>query len=152
MWVRDALAHEAGTLAQLFWRAVREGHSPYDEAARAAWAPECPTAEDFAARLTGLETLVAEQDGLVGFMSLGADGYLDLAFVLPDHRGTGVADRLYSVLEGRARARRQTRLTTHASLMAQPFFARHGWQILAPDPVMRRGVLLDRTVMEKRLN
>jgi len=151
MWIRNARLEEAAALAEVFWRAVREGSSPYPEAARAAWAPEPPSAHDFAARLEGLETVVAEAAGITGFMAMDAGGYLDMAFVLPAQRGQGVADQLLAVLESRARARRLPLLTTRASLMARSFFARQGWQVVAPDPVTRAGVVLDRFEMRKPL-
>jgi len=151
MWIRDSRPEEAGALAGVFWRAVREGPSPYAEAARAAWAPHRPSAGDFARRLDGLETVVAEVEEIIGFMAMDAAGNLDLAFVLPTHRGQGVADRLYAVLESRARARQLPVLTTRASPMARPFFANRGWRVVAPDPLIRGGIVLDRVAMEKRL-
>jgi len=44
-----------------------------------------------------------------------ADGYIDILFSLPQARGTGAATRLYQT-------------TAHASLLAQPFIANHGWR------------------------
>lgn len=153
MWVRDARAEDVGALAEIFWRAVREGAAPcYSDAERAAWAPERPDAAAWARRLDGLQTVVAEEGCPRGFMSLRADdGYLDLAFVDPEWRGRGVADRLYAVLEGRARARRLPRLTTHASRMACGFFLRHGWLVMSAQTVQRGAVPLARFEMEKWL-
>jgi putative acetyltransferase len=97
---------------------------------------------------------VAERDGVpVGFMSLDlARGYLDLAFVLPQVMGQGVADALYAVLEARARAEGLARLTTEASALARPFFARNGWALIREQQVERRGVALHNAVMEKTLS
>lgn len=152
MWVRDALPEDAGALADIFYRAVHDGAAPrYAPAQRAAWAPERGSAQAWAERVAGLETLVAEHDSVVGFMAMTPGGHVDLAFVDPDWRGRGVADRLYAVLEGRARAAGLPRLTTHASLMARGFFERHDWQVTAPQTITRNGVDLPRFEMAKSL-
>lgn len=95
MQLRDAAAADAGTLAHVFFRAVREGAlGPYSAAQCAAWVSACPTADQWANRIDGLDTIVAAQDGqIVGFMAWNtANGVLDLAFVLPEVRGQRCGD------------------------------------------------------------
>lgn len=152
--VRSYAEGDARPLAEIFHRAVHEGAaSRYDARERAAWSPAVPATRSWEARLAEAETVVAEgPDGALGFMSLDlARGYLDLAFVLPDVMGQGVADALYAVLEGRARARGLTRLETEASLLAEPFFRRQGWRMVRRQKVERLGVWLSNAVMEKDL-
>ncbi|NUB43903.1 GNAT family N-acetyltransferase [Fertoebacter nigrum] len=145
MRLRPYVAEDAGALAGIFFDAVRIGAAPkYSAAELAAWAPERPTATAWAKRLAGLWTVVAEAEGRpLGFMSLAANGYLDLAFVAPDQRGRGVADALWLAVQAEARARGLHRLTTEASRMARPFFLRHGWQVEAAQQVQRHGVMLE---------
>ena len=155
MDIRDARLSEAGTLAEVFYRSVREGAvGPYSPAQCEAWAPQRPTADHWAARIAGLETVLAERDGrIVGFMSLNpGDGDLDLAYVLPEVKGTGVARSLYAVLENRARSRGLTRLHTHASHLAKPFFTAQGWRVDRANRIDRSGVTLDNWIMSKRLS
>ncbi|MEL6958113.1 MAG: GNAT family N-acetyltransferase [Pseudomonadota bacterium] len=156
MVVRERAPADTAALADVFFRAVRDGAAPaYSNAERAAWAPERPDEAAWAARLDGLVTLVDEDaDGCVsGFMSLRmSDGYLDLAFVRPEARGTGVASRLYAVLENRARVAGLTRLWSHASHLAKPFLARQGWEVQTSNTIERRGVTLQNWMMEKRLS
>lgn len=104
-------------------------------------------------RLAAADTVVAVKGGAaVGFMSLDPTrGYLDLAFVLPEAMGQGVAAALYAVLEGRARALGLACLTTEASHLAEPFFARHGWRVVRRQRVERHGVMLSNALMEKAL-
>ena len=91
-------------------------------------------------------------DGPVGFMTLNPDtGYLDLAFVLPELMGKGVAATLYAMLESRARAAGLTRLTTEASLLSEPFFLREGWRLVRRQEVERSGARLSNALMEKSL-
>ena len=66
-------------------------------------------------------------------------GWLDFAYVAPEAMGQGVAETLYAVLEGRARAAGLTRLETEASLLAERFFARRGWRIEKRQEVERNG-------------
>ncbi|MFT4962327.1 MAG: putative acetyltransferase [Paracoccaceae bacterium] len=138
----------------LFYRAVQIGAAKfYDQAQRDVWCatlPEPTPARN--ARLADATTWLAEDDGrLVGFMSLEADGHLDMAFVDPDYMGQGVAAALHNRLIQSARDAGQTQLTTEASLLAERFFTRQGWQMLAPDTVEKNGVSLPRYLMQLTL-
>ena len=151
MWIREARASDAGALARVFFEAVQSADA-YTVAQRAAWAPTCPPASDWAARLDGLLTLVADQDGPKGFVSLRAsDGYLDFAFVDPAHRGHGMLSSLLAVLENRCRAEGIKRLHTHASLHLEPILTAKGWQVLRPNAVDQNGQVLRNFEMEKHL-
>lgn len=152
--VRSYAEGDAVPLGLVFHRAVTEGAAlRYGAAERRAWSPEPPATRRWTERLAAAETVVAEVGGeRVGFMSLDMQtGYLDLAFVLPEVMGKGVADALYAVLESRARAAGLDRIETEASLFAEPFFLRHGWRLVARQEVRRLGVLLKNARMEKRL-
>ncbi len=151
--VRDAGPSDAEALGELFFLSVREGAGPhYTEAERAAWMPEPPSGAAWAERLAKLDVVLAEGQGQIhGFMALAPDGYLDLAFAHPDARGTGVADALYAVLQSRALAAGMPALTTHASLLAQSFFTRHGWEVEQAEDVARGDETLRRFAMRKML-
>ncbi|WP_299502399.1 GNAT family N-acetyltransferase [uncultured Roseobacter sp.] len=150
--LRRAHPADAPELAQVFFAAVREGPSPYSQVQRRAWLPEPPTGERWASRLARLETVVAESDGrITGFMTVEPGGYIDLAFVLPEHQGTGLFRKLYDRIEQWARGRQEPRLWTHASLMAQPAFRAMGFLVIHHETVVRDGQSLARAEMEKRL-
>lgn len=152
--VRKATPRDAPALARIYYLAVNEGAKEhYSEAERQAWAPKVPARRGWALRLKPLMNFVAERDGeAVGFMSLRDDGYLDLAFVLPDWRRKGAAGALYRVLEAEARRLGMRRLGTEASRMARPFFLRQGWTEIAAQKVKIRDVWLENFRMEKRLD
>ncbi|MBU2983472.1 GNAT family N-acetyltransferase [Lentibacter algarum] len=151
-WIRDAGPADTGALATVFFTSVREAALRYGEAERAAWAPEQPDATTYAKRLEGLDVVLAESAGKVlGFMGLTPEGYLDLAFVMPEAQGKGVSSALYAVLESRALAMGFPRLTTHASLMARSFFERQGWQVDHAESVARDNEKLRRFAMSKQL-
>lgn len=76
----------------------------------------------------------------IGFMTLDDAGYIDLAFVAPEFLGQGVGKRLYFAIEQEASDRSIGVLTTEASEKAMPFFRKLGWQLEAPQTVIKHGV------------
>ena len=149
---------DAPACGALFHRAVHVGAAEhYTPEQRAAWAPypdPPPEVLDrLGARLSEEITWIAEaEDGrIAGFMALRSDGYLDMAFVAPERRGTGLAGRLYARIEAEARALGLTRLRTEASHLARPFFARRGWRLDAAQEITRRGVTIPNFRMSKAI-
>lgn len=139
-------------LGAVMYDAVHNGPSRYSEAQRLAWMPQPRSGADWDARLAGQAIVLAEHEGeIAGFMSLAPPDYVDFAYIRPAWQGRGLFRRLYTVIEGIARKNGQTRLTVHASLMAQPAFCAVGFAITTPETVEVRGETLDRFAMEKRL-
>ncbi|MDW4500130.1 GNAT family N-acetyltransferase [Sulfitobacter sp. D35] len=150
--LRWADQSDAAALGEVFHRAIREGTSPYSEAQRAAWSPRLRAAAFWTKRLAGLETLLEETDGrILGFMSMDAAGYVDLAFILPEVRGTGMFRRLLTGLEDRACGLGIARLWTFASLSAEPAFRSAGFRVIHREEVEMTGQILRRAKMEKPL-
>lgn len=152
--IRPCRVTDAPALGALYHRAVHEGTGRhYDAAQRAAWSPAPPGDEAWRRRLIEAQTVVAERaDRLLGFMTLDpGNGWIDFAYVAPEAMGQGVAETLYAVLEGRARAAGLTRLETEASLLAERFFLRRGWDVVLRQQIERSGVRLPNAVMEKHL-
>ena len=136
---------------QLFYCAVQIGAAEfYDQAQRDMWCAAPPElTPERNARLADAVTWVAENAGkLVGFMSLKADGHLDMAFVDPDHMGQGVAVALHTRLIQSARDAGLTELYTEASHLARRFFQRQGWQVTKPETIERNGISLPRFLMQ----
>ncbi|MDT8345626.1 MAG: GNAT family N-acetyltransferase, partial [Thermohalobaculum sp.] len=151
--IRAFAPGDAADCHRVFWRAVHEGAvAAYSTAERAAWAPDPDPPPDWGSRLGDGITLVAIRKAAIrGFMTLGHDGHLDLAYVLPEERGQGTADALLAALEAAARARGLHWLTTEASLVARPFLERHGWCGASRQSVIRNGVALTNFRMHKPL-
>lgn len=151
--VRGFEPDDSPALREIFYRAIQQGSAAfYDKRQRDAWAraPEAPP--NWTRRLGDQITVVAEVDGArAGFMTMGREGYLDLAFVAPEWMGAGVAAALHDRLLHIALAEGITRLTTEASHLARRFLIRQGWQELAEQQVMVCGVILTNFRMEKRL-
>lgn len=151
--LRDFIDADAPLLGQLMYDAVREGTVDfYDAAQRAAWMPEPRSGADWLQRLQQPQTWVAEDaKGIAGFMTLAADGHIDLAFVRPDAMGSGIAQNLYETLEQAAFSQQYPRLYTQASHLAQRFFSRHGWRLVETQTVISNDVAMQNHQMEKVL-
>ena len=121
----------------------------YSPAQLDAWAPEDRNATAWDAALRSRTTLVAEEDGqILGFGSIGPDGYLDLLYVHRNYQRQGVAAALCVALETLYPVKR---VTVHASKTARPFFEARGYRVVRPQQVERRGQVLTNFVMEKEL-
>ncbi|PRY74669.1 GNAT family N-acetyltransferase [Marivita geojedonensis] len=149
--LRTATAADTEALGIVMFRAIHEGDSPYTQAQRVAWLARPNSGPDWAARLGRQYVVLSEGEGITGFMSLDPGGYIDLAYILPEARGRGLFARLLARIEAEARRLHAPRLTTHASLMAQPAFARHGFSIDHYETVDRHGQRVARAAMSKSL-
>ena len=151
-YIRAFCVEDAPALARIFHDSIHIGAAKaYDGDARRAWCPKMPEGPTWAKRLDRAVTFVAEHMGApVGFMSLEPEsGHIDLAFVDPAHTRQGIASALCRHIENHAKALGLDRLTTDASLLAEPMFASQGWRVVARQEIERRGVTLQNCRMEK---
>ncbi|TCP62420.1 GNAT family acetyltransferase [Rhodovulum bhavnagarense] len=151
--LRPARPGDGPATHAVFHAAVHRGAAHlYTAAERAAWAPSPLPPADWEALLLAEITLIAEHRGHVaGFMTLGRDGHLDLAYVAPDKAGQGIGRVLHGAIVQAARGRGLNLLDTNASLVARPFLARMGWRQTARQSTIRNGVALTNFRMELML-
>lgn len=128
-------------------------NSKYNEAQLNAWAPSLPDYSKWLPKLSEFETFlaVAESGEAVAWISMTSVGYIDMLFCLPEATGCGISDRLYETVEQIAKERGLTRMTAHASLLAQSFFAKRGWRVEKHEICVRNGVSIPRAEMSKDL-
>ncbi len=152
--VRELVDGDVSATAQIFFDAVRFGAAEYyDERQRMAWAEKVPGTDEWRERLQSQFSFVAQLNTRpVGFMTMDGDGHIDLAFVVPDLIGKGVARALYERVEAEALRRGIGRLDTEASYLAQRFFKRQGWSVIRQQSVVMGHVSLTNFVMEKHLS
>jgi len=149
---RRATADDNDVLADIMFDAVRNGESRYTEQQRAAWVPSRRAGPEWAARLQGQEIVVAEQDGkAVGFVSLAKGGYVAFAYIRPEAQHTGLFRQLLTHVVERAIEKGEPLLWTHASLMAEPAFAKLGFTVRKRERVQIGDQDFDRCEMEKSL-
>jgi putative acetyltransferase len=151
--LRPLTPADGALMGRIFFCAVHEGaRSAYGPDQRRAWAGETIDLARWTARAETLTGFVAELGGeTVGFMTIDASGYIDLAFVLPSAARQGVGTRLLQGAEDWARRHAAPRLTTAASLIARPFFEKNGWHVISAEDVVYGGVNLRRFQMAKDL-
>jgi putative acetyltransferase len=138
----------------VFFHAVHSGTDRfYTPDQQAAWAPprhEIPS--NWPDRLTQGFAVCAKKWGkIVGFMTMGHDGHIDFAYVLPTEMGKGTAGKLYDACESEARHLKLEVMDTEASHLAKRFFEKRGWRVTARQMVIRNGVGIENFRMEKEL-
>jgi putative acetyltransferase len=151
--IRPLTAEDGETAAAIFFDAVHNGTADvYSAAQRNAWAGAAPDPARWRKRFANVSGVAAEVDGVMaGFMTLDAEGYIDLAFVRSGLSGRGVGRALYDRIEARARAEGMDRLTVEASITARPFFERMGWRVDAAQVVVKQDIGLTNYRMSKLL-
>jgi putative acetyltransferase len=88
---------------------------------------------------------------IAGFIAYEDGDHVDLLFTAPDFVRRGVASALYEGVEATLTAKGVRELFTEASLVARPFFARHGFEVIEQETVVRRDIELVRFRMRKTL-
>ncbi len=149
MQVRPYQHSDAHTLAALFTASVHVLAAPlYNNAQCNAWAPHSPPdLERWHRRLSDLCTLVAhDPHSIAGFISYEQNGHIDLLYTAPSFARCGVASLL---LESVTQALPEADLHTEASLVAEPFFSRHGFEIVEEQNVTVSGVDFRRYAMRR---
>ncbi|MFN0115323.1 MAG: N-acetyltransferase family protein [Paracoccaceae bacterium] len=143
--VRRFRSGDAAATREVFAEAVLVGAAPrYSEAERRDWVPDPAMPEDWGEWLDEHLTFVAEDaGGIVGFMMIERDGYLNMAFVRPEAMGKGVAGTLYAAILSEARGLGLTRLTAAASRFFQGFLIRRGWRVVPGLPERPDVTILD---------
>lgn len=151
--IRPYEAADLASIVKLFTDAVHIGAARhYDAAQRSAWAPIPADPAFWRERLAKVHTLVAGREAqMLGFISYEDDGHIDLLFTSPAAARQGVATALYERVEAALLAQGVRELFTEASLVARPFFARHGYEVSTEEVVSRLGVELTRFRMRKAL-
>jgi len=115
-----------------------------------AWAGTDVTPEQWSAKRTATDTVVAEIDGRVaGFTDLDDSGHIDMLFVDPEQSRRGVATALLEWALTRARDLGIAEVNTHASLTARPFFEHHGFTVTRRQHPVIRGVEMTNFAMRR---
>lgn len=151
--IRKYQIQDLSPLVRLFTESVHElTATAYDETQRYAWASRTPNLDTWQHRLESLETLVAEEaDQLAGFISYELTGQIDLIYTAPNYARKGVASALLRKAEEHLRTLGVKELLTEASVVARPFFLRHGFEVEQEYQTTVRGAHFLRYNMRKAL-
>ncbi len=150
--IRTHQPSDAQAIASIFHRAVHAiPDSIYDTEQKQAWSASIDV-ERWRERIETSRPFVAEyQDQLIGFIELDTTGYVDCFYVDPDRQQLGIGGQLLQQVLNEARGFGLTELTVDASLVAQPFFARRGFNVIRENNVQQQGVSLANVTMQFRI-
>jgi putative acetyltransferase len=145
---------DAEEIVALFRATVHNINSrDYSQDQLQVWAPAQIDVETWRASLVKNYSVVAEIAGrIVGFADLADHGYINRIFVHQDFQRGGIATRLLNTIERAARRNGLTRLIADVSITARPFFAKHGYMMLAEQHPIRNGVTLTNYRMERLIS
>jgi putative acetyltransferase len=151
--IRRATPKDALAIATVYHDTVSQIDSrDYAEAQIDAWAGAAPDEEKWLQRQGSRITLVDEQSGVIrGFAELENEGHIGAVYVHPGYQRKGVASALLDKLEKEAIERGATCLSTEASITAQPFFAKRGFETIAAQDVEYRGQIFRNYRMRKQV-
>lgn len=143
---------DTGKLIDLFRTTVQTVNTAdYSPDQIAAWVPETIDATAWHHRFFKNYTVVAEtRNQIAGFSELTDQGLVHMLYVSAAYQRQGIASALLRLLEQEASRRALTRLTTFASVTAEGFFARSGFQVIRPNKVTIGDQVLDNYLMEKK--
>lgn len=153
MALRPYLPADLAVLAKIFVASVEElAGDDYDDEQRAAWMAAADDLDAFGDKLGQGLTLIATVGGSpAGFIALEGKDHIDMLYVHPALAGHGVGAMLVDAIEKLAAARGASRLIVEASDNAEGFFLHRGFVAQQRNSVLREGVWLANTTMEKKL-
>lgn len=117
-----------------------------------AWAPADLDAKEWMDRVRSNRPFVAEHDEeIVGYADIQSGGYIDQFFVSGAHPRRGIGTMLMERVLQEAKSLGLTELTSDVSKTAEPFFLRHGFQVVERRFPVRRGVILENALMCRKM-
>lgn len=148
--IREYLPSDCKYLAELFYQTVHSINAKdYTDEQLNVWATGNVDLKEWNQSLSGHFSLVAIKDGIIaGFGDIDKTGYLDRLYVHKDYQNQGIATAICDKLE---HAFGVSKITTHASITAKPFFLHRGYNIIREQQVIRADIPLTNYIMEKPL-
>ena len=146
MFIREYIPSDCEQLTELFYQTVHTVNAKdYSQEQLCVWATGNVDLSVWNKSFLEHNTFVAiSHNTFVGFGDIDNTGYLDRLFVHKDYQRQGIASALCDKLE-----KGFTRITTHASITAKPFFLHRGYKLVKEQQVVRDGISLTKYVMEK---
>ncbi len=150
MIIREYRPSDCKYLTELFYQTVHSINAKdYTDEQLNAWATGNVDMEEWNQSLSEHFSLVTMKDGIItGFGDIDRTGYLDRLFVHKDYQNQGIATAICEKLE---LAFGVSKITTHVSITAKPFFLHRGYSIIKEQQVIRSNIPLTNYIMEKTL-
>lgn len=153
MTLRPYHSEDCPLLASLFFDTVHTiNRKDYTPSQLDVWATGNVDIAAWNQSLTAHHTIIAEINSvIVGFGDIDDSGYLDRLYVHKDYQGQGIASSIVNDLEQYSLTCGASRISTYASITANPFFLNRGYHTLRENIVLRGNVELINYYMEKEL-
>ena len=87
----------------------------------------------------------------MGYADIQPNGYIDHFFISGPYARQGVGTLLMKHIQKEAQLLGIAEMTSDVSKTAEPFFLRHGFQVVKRGFPIRRGVTLQNALMRKKL-
>jgi putative acetyltransferase len=151
--IRFATPDDAEAIATLYHDTVKRINSrDYGVAQIQAWAGATPNEAKWRARQATRKTFVEEEEEVIrGFAELEDGGQIGAVYVHADYQGQGVASALLERVQAEATADAIDCLCTDASITAQPFFEKRGFETITTQEVEYAGELFRNYRMRKKM-
>ena len=153
MKIRRFRIGDEQALYRVFFSAIHDiAVRDYTQEQIDAWAPANIDAEKWVDRMRGINPFVAEiDDEIVGYADVQSSGLIDHFFVSGAHPRRGVGRMLMTAIHAEAERLHLTEFASEVSRTAQGFFTHFGFQIVAQQSQVIRGIVVPNARMRKVL-
>lgn len=150
---RKAKIGDISKITNLFRNTINSVNSKhYSPQEIKAWSDGADNIDNWRLRIDTHHFTLAEINAqLAGMMSITSSGYLDVIYVHEDYQGKGIASSLLNKAEQYALAQGHAQITSDVSITAKPFFLHKGFEIIRPQLVLCRGVVLRNYTVSKQI-
>lgn len=144
MEIRAFTTQDAGPLYEVFTSAIHGiASADYSLEQVAAWAPPTVDMSAWTERMTQLNPLVMEDDGvIIAYAALLPHGYIDDFYVSAAYTRRGVGTTLMKRILANASELGLGELVSDVSVTAQSFFAKFGFRIVERRTPVVRGIAM----------
>jgi len=153
MQIRKYIPGEEPQLWRLYFETIHTVNvGDYTPAQVAAWAPEQIDPENWRRRIASIQPFVCFQgEEILGYADLQPSGLIDHFYVHHAHQRRGVGRLLMERIHTAAADQSLPELHSHVSITAKPFFAAHGFEMVAEQQVEIGDQTLTNFKMKKQL-
>ncbi|QIA63048.1 GNAT family N-acetyltransferase [Vibrio astriarenae] len=149
----DYRSEDANDLWSIYFHTIRHINiRDYSLDQVAAWAPDNIDPQRWRNKMESIKPFIAKIDGKpVGYADLQQDGLIYHFFCHHQFQSRGVGRALMTHIEQQAKQRGTSRLYSHVSITARPFYERMGFTVVKEQLIEVRQQHLKNFVMEKPL-
>lgn len=146
MYLRKYCQADCQEIITLFQETVYKVNSQdYTKAQCDAWTSGCQDLTRWHRTLQKHDSVVViEDEKIIGFGDIDETGYLDHLYIHHEYQRQKVATLICNYLE-----RHVSKITTHASITARPFFEKRGYQVAYQQQICKAGQWMSNYVMIK---